>query len=391
VEQTPINVETQENINPSKLTINYIFSHNHNWDVYKLKHKELSNYVIEEVERMLTCGERGYCVYECPQCGEIKIIHFGCNSRICTHCGKHFTDKWADGIARKTFNVKHRHVVLTMPDVLWPLFYENRKLLKPLMDSAITAIANVMEWKLHHKATPGIIAVLHTYGKDLKFNPHLHCLVTEGGFNNGEWVDVNVFPYKMLRKSWQYQLLTKLKEELPDTPENAELIDSMFKEYPNGFYVRAKDTITNKKGMIRYIGRYIRHPAVAESRISSYNGKEVTFWYEDDDKVRQVTMSVEEFISAIIDHIPEKNFKTIRHYGIYSRGVKKKFKRLLGMVTIVQQELTKFLKFRSPWAPKCPKCGCRMEFVMCVKEEPPPEHRFGERITDWKYILGNLN
>ncbi len=195
----------------------------------------------------------------------------------------------------------------------------------------------------------------------------------------------------MLRKSWQYQLLKTLKEELPDTPENAELIDSMFKEYPNGFYVRAKDTINNKKGMIRYIGRYIRHPAVAESRIQSYDGKEVTFWYEDDDKVKHwVTMSVEEFISAIIDHIPEKNFKTIRHYGIYSRGLKKKFKRLLGIVTIVQQELTKFLKFRSPLAPNA-ICGCRVEFVMCVKEEPPPEHRFGERITDWEYILGSLN
>jgi len=59
----------------------------------------------------------------------------------------------------------------------------------------------------------------------------------------------------MLRKSWQYQLLKTLKEELPDSPENRELIDRMFKEYPNGFYVRAKDTINNKKGMIRYIGR----------------------------------------------------------------------------------------------------------------------------------------
>ena len=86
-QQTPIDLEIWGNINPSKLTINYIFSHNHNC-VHKLKHKELSNYVIEEVERMLTCGERGYCVYE-SRCGEIKIIHFGCNSRM-QHCRKHF-------------------------------------------------------------------------------------------------------------------------------------------------------------------------------------------------------------------------------------------------------------------------------------------------------------
>ena len=57
--------------------------------------------------------------------------------------------------------------------------------------------------------------------------------------------------------------------------------------------------------MIRYIGRYIRHPAVAESRIEDYDGKEVRFWYEDyDGNKHYVTMNVEEFILAVIDHIP---------------------------------------------------------------------------------------
>jgi hypothetical protein len=161
----------------------------------------------------------------------------------------------------------------------------------------------------------------------------------------------------------------------------------MFKKYPDGFYVRAKDTINNKKGMIKH-GRYIRHPAVAESRISSYDGEEVVFWYEDDDKVKHfVTMEVEEFISAIIDHIPEKNFKTIRHYGIYSRGLKRKFKRLLGIVIMAQRKITDFIK---PWAPTCPKCGCRMEFLLYEKGEPPPEYKFGERITDREYISNSF-
>ncbi|MDY6966510.1 MAG: transposase, partial [Halobacteriota archaeon] len=194
---------------------------------------------------------------------------------------------------------------------------EDRTLLKVLMDCAIYMISDVMKWKLKHKATPGMIAVLHTYGRDMKFNPHLHCLVTEGGFKrNGEWVDVNIFPYKMLRRSWQYQLLTTLKGKIADTPENRKLINTLFQEHPEGFYVRAKDTINNKKGMVRYIGRYIRHPAVAESRIEDYDGKEVRFWYEDyDGNKHYVTMNVEEFISAVIDHIPDKQFKIAKHFG----------------------------------------------------------------------------
>ena len=378
-------------ISQKQITINHIFSHNHNWDVYQFKHlDELRPVEIEEVEKMLTCGEEGYHLYQCPGCDEFELVHFGCNSRVCTHCGKRFTDRWADSNARKTFDVKHRHVVLTIPEELRPVFYEDRTLLKVLMDCAINTVSDVLEWKLNYKAIPGVIVVLHTYGKDMKFNPHLHCLVTEGGFkNNGMWVDMHYFPYKMLRRSWQYQLLTCLKEELEDSIENQKFIDSLFKKYPKGFYVRARDTINNKKGMIKYIGRYIRHPAVAESRIISYDGKDVIFWYKDDDNiVHYVTMGVDEFIHAVIDHIPDKQFKTIRHYGVYSRGIKRKFKRLLGYVSIAQAKLTKFIE---SWAPICPNCGKKMEYVLSGKGKPPPKWNFGERISDWNYISTSVS
>jgi len=175
-----------------------------------------------------------------------------------------------------------------------------------------------------------------------------------------------------------------LKGVVDDTLENRRLIDYLFNRYPEGFYIRAKDTINNKKKMIKYIGRYIRHPAVAESRIVSYDGKQVVFWYEDDNDIRHyVTMDVEEFIHAVIDHIPDTQFKTIRHYGAYSRGIKRKFKKLLGLASIVQ---TKLIKINELWSPTCPKCGKKMDFVCSGKGEPPPRLKFGERIGDWNYI-----
>jgi len=129
------------------LTLNHIFSDNHNWDVYKFKYEEVLREVeIEEVNRMLTCGDKGFRVFTCPNCGEMKVIPFGCNSKVCTHCGKKFADKWAENIARKTFKVKHRHGVLTIPSELRSVFKEDRELLKIFMDSAIKAISDVMEW-----------------------------------------------------------------------------------------------------------------------------------------------------------------------------------------------------------------------------------------------------
>jgi len=391
-----LNLESADNKPCARVTINHIFSHNHNWDVYELKHKhELREVEVKEVRKMLECGSKGFKIFRCPKCGEEKVVYYGCNSRVCTHCGKKFTDKWSGEIAKGTFDVKHRHVVLTIPEQLRGVFQAQRGLLKVLMDCAILAIAQVMRWKLGKEVTPGVIAVLHTYGKDMKWNPHVHALVTEGGFKqNGEWMDVNIFPYKMLRRAWQYHLLTNLKGELEDTPENSSLIHSLFEEYPEGFYVRAKDTINNSKGMVKYIGRYVRHPAIAEGRIEGYDGERVTFWYLDDDGAKHyITMSLEEFITAVIGHIPDPQFKTVRHYGIYARNQRRFFRRLLGVVSIVQQKLFKGSWF---WAPECPRCGARMEFVYSSgMDRPPPEFevaekpRFGERITDWNYIVSS--
>jgi hypothetical protein len=125
--------------------------------------------------------------------------------------------------------------VLTIPEQLRPFFATDRELLKVLMDYAILVIAQVMLWELGKEVTPGVIAVLHTYERDMKWNPHVHALVTEGGFkSNGEWVDVNFFPYKSLRKAWQYHLLTNLKEHIGSTRENRCLINSFSRSIRRG-------------------------------------------------------------------------------------------------------------------------------------------------------------
>ena len=196
MQSTTKNVSQYLSINPNsqkQITINHIFSHNYNFDVYRHKHKdEIRTVEMEEVEKMLMCEDLEYRLYFCPGCDQLKDVHFSCNSRACTYCGKRFTDRWTNEIARKTFNMTNRHVMLTIPEELRSVFYEDRTLLKALMDYAICSVSDIIEWRLNYKDIPGIVVVLHTYGKDMKLNPHLYCLVTESGFkNNGMWVDVN--------------------------------------------------------------------------------------------------------------------------------------------------------------------------------------------------------
>ncbi|SET17944.1 Putative transposase [Anaerobranca gottschalkii DSM 13577] len=89
----------------------------------------------------------------------------------------------------------------------------------------------------------------------------------------------------------------------------------------------------NAKGIAKYIGRYVFRPAIAESRIESYDGEVVRFWYEshEDGKRIEEVLPVLEFIGKLVRHIPDKQFKMVRYYGVYSRNRKAKAKKVMSV------------------------------------------------------------
>jgi len=371
------------------ISIKEIFLANQNWESYQDKYRFMTRPVErEEVEKMLKCRDytQGHTTYECPQCGHTTTIPFTCKSRLCTVCGKKHTDAWADKVSKELLEVTHRHMVFTMPDKLWPYMEQHRQLLKDVMDTVKTTLEAVVNHRWTAlQVVPGIITVLHTYGKDLKFNPHIHAIVTEGGlrekkkdpYNRDRWVDVNFFPYEKLRKVWQYQLLTIIREKLPYHKELHRLLDQLYREKENGFYVYAKRRIQGqqKESVCRYVARYVRHPAIAETRIDNYDPDTmmVEFWYRHDDDTETVSMHVYEFIGKLVSHIPPRQFKTIRYYGLYARNKKRRIQDILIRLKrftrkLKQLGLHHYRYIRTcPWQPRlepvCPECGTRMRFV----------------------------
>jgi hypothetical protein len=99
--------------------------------------------------------------------------------------------------------------------------------------------------------------------------------------DNARWFDVSFLSYSKLRKQWQYYLLAELRKHFPERKDVSQLIDKLFVGYPKGFYVNAESKMDNAYKAARYIGRYIARPAIAESRIQGYDGRTVTFSYED--------------------------------------------------------------------------------------------------------------
>ena len=347
----------------SQLTFKAIVQDKDNWSRYQSVYADrVTAHQIAEVEKMLNCGtsKNGFATYICLKCGETVRVCFSCKSRVCSSCGKVHADEWAQQLASRMINVTHRHVTFTMPAELWPLFEAHPDWRKELFSAANRTLRKVL------KSEPGIVMALHPYGKDLKANFHLHVLVTEGGMNTvGEWKDQDFLSYDKLRKIWQYELLTRLRVVMPRNGETARLIDRMYRQYENGFYVHAKPRVTDGQGIARYIGRYIRHPAIADTRIVAYDGERVTFYYKDGDGVRQErTLPVLEFIQGVVRHIPPKQFKMVRYFGLYAprkaekaRSFMEKIGKMLGRVIRrlswrrrIQRDF-----HRDPL--KCPRCG----------------------------------
>ena len=162
----------------------------------------------------------------------------------------------------------------------------------------------------------------------MKFNPHIHVLISEGGLDAYKiWHDIPYIDYTSLRKKWQYLLLKRLREKYGKSEKIKRAIDKLYKNSPKGFYVNAERRITNRRSIVKYLGRYLNRPAIAESRIKEYDGKEVLFWYEDHNTKKKidVRLPVLEFIGKLVSHIPPKNFHMVRRYGLYQGSKNKKF------------------------------------------------------------------
>jgi hypothetical protein len=234
----------------------------------------------EEVEKMLSCKDesRGCFLCFCRRCNRYVTVPLGCNSRICSSCGKRHTDQWAEKLTNGFLEgVIHRHIVCGMPDILWPFVEGNSELQKRVMDASNKTIQIVFSRLCKQKKIDvGIINVLHPFGRDLISKSHIHNVVTEGGFSkDGKFVSIGRFiPYDDMHKEWQKQLLKSLKGYVPDN-----IIDICFSKYPDGFAAYVKpERISSRKKMLEYIARYVRHPAIADSRIEAYNGEAVRFF-----------------------------------------------------------------------------------------------------------------
>lgn len=340
-----------------KITIKQIFSDH--WSEFK-QYKwhtipdNMKASVEEAVLKMLGCGDpkNGYTKSMCTKCGEEKVVGFTCKSRFCNPCGKVYIENWVNKQVDTIIDTSHRHTVFTIPEELRRRVYWNRSLIKDISDKDAGVIEHWYKKQSQKKDyTVGIITVVHTFGRDMKFNPHIHALVTEGALDKfNVWKPVKYIPYEYLRKAWQKVLLDLMKEKYGQETKMKNLINMLYHRYRKGFYVHAETRMTDARGAAQYIGRYLARPAIAEYRILSYDGKKVRFWYEDHKthEIIELELEVLDFMGRLIMHIPQKHFKMVRRYGLYRRDKNNQAQKVVSLWNYVRtKNIRKTKKFKT--------------------------------------------
>ena len=324
-----------------------LFDH---WDNFLALGYDLRAAITKNVEKVIHCGDPslGHAIYFCSDCGENKYVPFRCKSRFCNTCGATYVSERARNISNKLLNCSHRHLVFTIPAELRNLFRRDRSLLHILFQASsqtlLTWFNNIN--KSEH-FTPGFISTLHTYGRGVNWNPHIHLILTEGASGNHTvWRPIKHIPFTMLRRRWQTTLLNLLHEKLGASFYT--LKSQLFHHHKDGFYVYAKkEKQSIVKDSIDYIVRYTGKPPMAQSRILNYDGHFVTFYYERHEDGKRVVekLSAIDFIKRLILHIPDEQFKMVRYYGIYA----KKHKNHAKFFVLVSKQKKKFWKQLANW------------------------------------------
>ena len=258
-----------------------------------------NTHVQKVLNRLQVCrtATLGYHAYQCTSedCRYIKYQYHSCRDRHCPNCGALKKQQWIDARMQELLPVKYYHVVFTLPHELNPVVMGNRKLLfKLLFDASAATLLCFAKDPQYLGATPGIISVLHTWGQQLSFHPHIHCIVSGGGISsNNNWKTIRnkegnfLFPVKAMSIVYRTKFLQALKLMITKgdvlLPEHTDAVALFNLLYKKAWVVYAKAPFGGPHTVIEYLGRYTHKVAISNHRISSINEREdtVTFDYKD--------------------------------------------------------------------------------------------------------------
>ena len=314
--------------------------------------------LMTAIESCRTAALGGH-VENCGHCGHERISYNSCCNRHCPKCQNLARTKWLESRKAELLPIDYYHVVFTIPSQLNDLALRNQALFYKLLFDTSAATMQIIAADPKHRlgAKIGFFSILHTWGQNLLFHPHIHCVVTGGGISSdgSQWVTCKpkfFLPVEVLSALFRGLLIEALKLAFLNNQLKFPGIIAGLKD-PAAFHslveplkkikwvVYAKPSFGGPLQVLEYLGRYTHRVAISNQRILAFNNGQVTFQYKDyrsahKQKSRSMTISGGEFIRRFMLHSLPPGFQRIRHYGLFASRKKKQnlalCRQLLGVI-----------------------------------------------------------
>jgi hypothetical protein len=364
-----------------------------------LSFNSYSRAVFEKLKHCHT-AHIGMHRFQCnePDCNHIHWQYHSCGNRHCPNCGSWKKEEWVEFKMADLLPTSYYHVVFTLPHELNPLIMGHRPVLfKLLFQAASHTLLTLAKDDKHLGAEIGITSILHTWGQDLSFHPHVHCIVSGGGVSNGNWVPEKrknnkfLFPKNMMQKIFKgffmqhLRKLHKMNSLSIDKPAFEQMLQTIGYKKWN---VYAKAPFGGPQQVVEYLGRYTHKVAITPHRVLAVTENTITFRYKDyhdGNKVKEMTLTSQEFLRRFEQHILPKGFVKIRSYGFlknYNKRVRLgELRKKMNLppappkvrIPVHQRMLEKYGKDIT----RCPKCQ-KGTMVLMETTRPYYDYRIGK-------------
>ena len=284
---------------------------------------------------------------DCKDCGNRHYVYFSCGQSQCPLCQSIKRAQWQDRLGVKLLNVPYVHMVFTLPHELNGMMKSNQRMFyNTLYRMAWKTVKTLSAEEGNIGGLPGMVAVLHTFGSDMKYHVHLHCLVTYGGIRNNEWQwpkrKKKIAGYRAIRGRFKSLFIASIEKQLKKTGWKNNGIDleeqwrSVKKEIAGKEWNVSNSRPTmNSKQVEEYLGRYVNRVAISKSRLTYLSEtKEVQIIYNDYRNQKKGEAAPKKMkpmlplvaIDQIMQHVLDPYFQKNRYYGLHASSTYKKIK-----------------------------------------------------------------
>jgi hypothetical protein len=316
--------------------------------------------VMTAIEVCRTAALGGH-LERCDQCGHERNCYNSCGDRHCPKCQSLARAQWIVDRQSELLDCPYFHVVFTVPEEIAAIAYQNRKLVYGILfQTTAETLRTIAADPKHLGAEIGFFAVLHSWGQNLAFHPHLHCVVPGGGLSpdGKRWIACKpdfFLPVRVLSRLFRRLFLESLqtafdsgKLQFFGSLEPLRAARAFARQIAQAksaaWVVYSKRPFAGPHQVLDYVGRYTHRVAISNNRLVDIEDGRINFqWkdYRDDSQVKTMSLSADEFIRRFLIHVLPAGFQRIRYYGFLGNRYRQQklslCRRLLGMPIPAQQ------------------------------------------------------